>query len=188
MEPDPTYAQIVTARRALRIPGYATLSDVGLDGPWTTPYHLAAKSADGPVLLTYNYLDAPSARQHREQLLITGYLPAMTFNRVLDLALAKAGMVRAVLYVTHAFHLLPASRSAAIRPEDVDISFDTVARHELVGRRVIALGYVASRVCARFGIAHMPTSHPSARGLSFDQRAAALADAFMTLRLTYPNA
>ena len=174
---DLDFANAVEARRALRIPGYATLTDAGLDGPWTTPYQIASRSADGPVLLTYNYLDAPSARMHREQLLAQGFLPGMPFNAVLDRALAKCGMRRSDLYVTHAFHLLPEKRSASIRSGDVDISFDTVARHELSGRKVVALGAVAARVCARHGIAHIATPHPSARGLSFAQRAEALAAA-----------
>ena len=58
---------------------------------------------------------------------------------------------------------------------DVDLSFDAVARHELDGRRVIALGDVAARVCRRHGIAHVATPHPSARGLSFRHRAEVLA-------------
>ena len=175
MRADARYAGLVEARRALRIPGYATFADVGLDGPWTTPYQIASGSADGPVLLTYNYLDTPSARRHRAQLLAQGFLPGMPFNTVLDMALAQCGLKRSDLYVTHAFHLLPATRSASIRSTDVDISFDTIARHEVAGRRVIALGAVAARVCARHGIEHVATPHPSARGLSFAQRADALA-------------
>ncbi|MDB5612663.1 MAG: hypothetical protein JWQ22_316 [Devosia sp.] len=177
MPTDDPYAKLVDARRALRIPGYATFADVGLDGPWTTPYQIASRSADGPVLLTYNYLDAPSARKHRSQLLADGFLPRMPFNMVLNIALARTGMKRSDLYVTHAFHLLPATRSAAIQSGDVDISFDAIARHELSGRKVIALGAVAARVCARHGIAHLATTHPSARGLSFAGRAEALASA-----------
>lgn len=169
--------EFVAARRALRIPGYATLADVGLDGPWTTPYQIASASADGPVLLTYNYLDAPSAVSHRDELLSKGYLAGMPFNSVLEQALAQAGMRRSDLYVTHAFHLLPETRSAGVKARYVDHSFDSVGRHELTGRRVIALGTVAARVCRRHGIAHTATAHPSARGLSFAQRAEALAAA-----------
>lgn len=150
------------------------MSDVGLDGDWTTPYQIASRSPDGPVLLTFNYLDAPSAILHREQLLACGFLPGMPFNSVLELALNLAGMQRADLYVTHAFHLLPPTRSASIRPAHVDLSFDAVARHELEGRRVIALGDVAARVCRRHGIDHVATPHPSARGLSFRHRAEVL--------------
>ena len=177
MAADRAYPEIVAARRALRINGYATLADVGLDGPWTTPYQIASSSAAGPVLLTYNYLDAPSARQHRSLLLETGFLPGMPFNRVLDQALVLAGMVRSDLYVTHAFHLLPAKRSAAVKWADVDTSFDCVGRPEIAGRRVIALGAVAARACARHGIAHLATPHPSARGVSFAVRAERLARA-----------
>ena len=171
------FEAVVAARRSLHLPGYASYADVGLDGPWVTPYQIASASLTGPVLLTYNYLDAPTAHAHRATLRAIGYLPDMPFNRVLDLALSATGLTQADLYVTHAFHLLPDRRSAAIPAGLIDLSFDQVARHELVGRRVIALGETASRACRRHGIVHVATPHLSARGLSFVQRAAALADA-----------
>ena len=175
------YLALVEARRQLRLDGYDSYADVGLDGPWTTPYHLASSSPTGPVLLTYNYLDAPSARRHRGELLAQGYLSNMPFNRVLDLALAATRLSRADLYVTHAFHLLPASRSAVVPAAAIDQSFDAVARHELTGRRVIALGAVAARSCRRHGIAHLAVPHLSARGTSFAERATVLAQALLTL-------
>jgi hypothetical protein len=171
------YAALVEAWRQLRLDGYESYADVGLDGPWTTPYHLASSSPTGPVLLTYNYLDAPSARLHHDQLAARGYLPTMPFNRVLDLALLETGLTRADLYVTHAFHLLPLSRSAVVPAAAIDVSFDAIARHELAGRRVIALGAIAARCCRRHGIAATATPHPSARGTGFSDRARTLADA-----------
>lgn len=171
------YVRWVAQRRALALPTYASLSDVGLDGDWTTPYHLASCSPTGPVLLTYNYLDAPSALSHRLQLLEGGYLPSMPFNRVLDLALSEAMLTRADLYVTHAFHLLPPTRSASIPSRHIDVSFDAVGRHECAGRRVIALGEAAARLCRRHGIEHVTAPHPSARGLSFSAKARAIAAA-----------
>ena len=130
-------------------------------------------------MLTYNYLDGPSARQNPAKLLQHGYLAAMPFNRVLDLALRAAGMAREDLYVTHAFHLLPPSRSAAVRARDVDQSFDAIGRHELAGRRVIALGQAATRCCVRHGLPHASVPHLSARGLSFAERARPLAAALL---------
>jgi hypothetical protein len=59
------YEEIVERRRALRIEGYKTLSDVGFDGPWVTPYQKASRAANGPVLVAYNWLDARSAVKHR---------------------------------------------------------------------------------------------------------------------------
>ncbi len=182
------YADWVARRRALAITGYETFADVGLDGNWTTPYHLASAAPEGPVLLTYNYLDAPSARRHRETLLRLGYLPDMPFNRVLDLALHKAQLSRSDLYVTHGFHLLPATRSQAIRPADMDLSFDAVGRHECQGRPVIALGEAAARLCRRHGIAHNAVPHPSARGLPYRAKAEAIAGALAALRPTSPSA
>ncbi|KKB10090.1 hypothetical protein [Devosia chinhatensis] len=181
-EPDRAlYRKWVARRRALDLPGYASFADVGLDGEWTTPYHLAACAHDGPVLVTYNYLDAPSAKRDRDVLSRLGYLPDMAFNRVLDLALAQAETMRAELYVTHAFHMLPATRSAAIASKDVDTSFDIIGRHECEGRRVIALGEVAARTCRRHNIAHRAVPHPSARGTSFANRAGLLAEALREL-------
>lgn len=171
------YAEWVERRRALTLPGYLSFSDVQLDGDWTTPYHLAACSPIGPVLLTYNYLDAPSAMKHRTALSTLGYLPSMPFNRVLDLALAQTGLTRADIYVTHAFHLLPATRSASVASRDIDVSFDAVARHEIEGRRIIALGEAASRVCRRHGMAHTAVPHPSARGSDYSTRAKLIARA-----------
>lgn len=171
------YAGWVARRRALTLPGYRSFADVHLDGDWTTPYHLAACSPSGPVLLTYNYLDAPSATEHCTALATNGYLPTMPFNRVLDLALAQAGLTRAGLYVTHAFHMLPATRSASIASKDIDISFDSIARHEIEGRRIIALGEAAARVCRRHGLQHRAAPHPSARGFDFPTRAALIARA-----------
>lgn len=177
-----SYEDLVEARRALSIPGYESYAEVGLEGPWTTPYHLASCAPDGPVLLTYNYLDGPSARENHAELLRHGYIATMPFNRVLDLALEEAGMVRADLYVTHAFHLLPATRSALVPTRDIDISFDAVGRHELVGRRVIALGQAAARCCRRHGVAHDAIPHLSARGVSFAERAKPLAETLRALR------
>lgn len=165
------YAQIVERRRGLLIDGFAPYEVAGLEGEWVTPYHLAARSPTGPVLLTFNYLDHPSALAHRERLLMQGFLPEMTFNRVLDRALSRVGIERRDIYVTHAFHLLAPARSAGIWTRHIDLSFDAVARHELEGRQVIALGHAASNACRRFGVAHLAVVHPSARGRTLDEKA-----------------
>ena len=102
--------EIVALRRAFSWPGYESYAHAGLEGEWVTPYHVTCSNPTGPVLLTYNFLDAPTAREHREALSATGYLPAMRFNRVLDLALELAGLSRSDIYVTHAFHLLANTR------------------------------------------------------------------------------
>ncbi len=171
------YHAIIGLRRALRLKGYQTYADVGLDGDWVSPYQIASGSPTGPVLLTYNFLDAPTAQTHRDVLRAHGFLPAMLFNRVLDLALAMSGLTRCSLYVTHAFHLLPASRSAAVPRWAIDLSFEAVAKHELEGRNVIALGEVAGAACLRHGVAHRSVPHLSARGLSHMRKAALLAEA-----------
>jgi hypothetical protein len=178
------YSDWVARRRALALPGYETFADVGLDGDWTTPYHIASASLTGPVLLTYNYLDAPSARLYQAELARAGYLAAMPFNRVLDRALSMAGLTRADLYVTHAFHMLPRTRSEAVPARAIDVSFDAVGRYECADRAVIALGEAAARVCRRHGIDHIAVAHPSARGLSHLAKATSLADALSALPST----
>lgn len=165
------------ARRAFAPDGYATLADVGLDVDLVSPYQLACGNPDGPVLVTYNYLDAPTARANAHLLAQIGYLPDMLFNRVLDQALALTGLTRPALYVTHAFHALPARRSAQVPQRLVEDSFDRITRPEIAGRPVIALGRAAARACARFDIAHTAVAHPSARGLSGAAKAAQIARA-----------
>jgi hypothetical protein len=88
------YQEIIERRRALRIPGYATLADVGFDGPYVTPYQITACSLDGPVLVGKDWLDAPSVEANRATLKLLGYLPGIPFNEVLDRALLLAGLTR----------------------------------------------------------------------------------------------
>ena len=47
----------------------------------------------------------------------------MPFNKVLELALDLAGLTRADLYLTQAFHLLPHERSESIPQRHIDASF-----------------------------------------------------------------
>lgn len=179
-----TYSEIVERRRALRIPGYATLSEAGLEGEWITPYQISSRSSHGPVLVAFNWFDLPSARKHREKLLEQGYLEGIVFNRVMDLALADAGIARSDIYMTQAFHLLPAKRSQRIPTRHVDFSFDSITRHELYGRRVIAIGADAAGACRRHGVKFSAVAHLSARGqgLTFKAKSQALAKALIGSR------
>lgn len=170
-------ARLIEMRRSFTRPGYATYADVGVDGDYVSPYHLTCGNPAGPVLISYNWLDAPSARTHRATLRQMGYLPQMLFNRVLDRALQIARLTRDAIYLTHAFHLLPASRSAAIPQRDIEASFDAITRHEIAGRPVIALGNAAARACNRFAIPCRSLTHPSARGRSMRAKAAEIATA-----------
>lgn len=176
-----TYSEIVERRRALQINGYTTLSDAGFEGPWVTPYQISSCSPNGPVLVAYNWFDLPSAVKNREILLKKGFMPDITFNKVMDIALRMAGLDRSSIYMTQAFHLLPAKRSERISTKNVDISFDAVTRHELIGRRVITIGGDASGTCKRHGIEFSEVRHLSARGqgLTFDAKARALAQALI---------
>ena len=90
--------------------------------------------------------------------------------------------------MTQAFHLVPDKRSKNVPQRHIDESFDTVTRHELAGRKVIALGDDAAAACARHGVPHRRACHPSRRGSGCtNQRngeslAAALADAGFNAR------
>jgi hypothetical protein len=120
---------------------------------------------DGPVLVAHHWLDAQTVRQNRATLEKYCYLPGIPFNVVLDQALSICGITRAKLSVTQAFHLLPPNdRCYTIPARDVDVSFEAVTRHEVLGRSVIALGTAAARAWDRHGIHHIPLPHPSARG------------------------
>ncbi len=105
------YNDIISLRRSLKIPGYTSLSDLGFDGDWVSAYQIGSRSPDGPVLVADNWLDVPSFRENETILRSLGYLPGIKFNNVLDIALSMAGLKRAHIYVTQAFHLLPDVRS-----------------------------------------------------------------------------
>ena len=167
---------LIARRRAFRLPGYATLADVGLDGEYVSPLQICAGSPTGPALVAYHWLEADTARAKAACLRKLGYLPNIIFNKVVDAALAQCGLCRGDVYMTQAFHLLPAHRSSVVPVRDVDASFAAVTRFELQGRRVIALGHAAALACKRNGV--VPAAavmHPSARGLSIGAKAAALA-------------
>lgn len=176
-----SYTDIVARRRAFHIPGYATLADAGFEGDWVTPYQKASRSPTGPVLIAYNWLDAPSVDQHRDALQANGFLPGMIFNKVVDKALALRGLTRPDIYVTQVFHLLPMGRSESVPTKHADASFAAVTKHELIGRKVVALGDAAAGTCRRHGVPCEAVRHPSARGLSLDERAAELAAALQRL-------
>ncbi|WP_216646961.1 hypothetical protein [Roseivivax sp. THAF197b] len=153
------------------------MTDIGLDLPLVSPYQLSCGNPEGPVLISYNHMDAPTARAHRDRIAQDGYLPEMLFNRVLDRALEMAGLQRADLYLTHAFHALPETRSGVIPKPSVMESFERITRHEINDRPVIALGQVASECCAAFDVPHRSVPHLSARGMSIEVKARLLAEA-----------
>jgi hypothetical protein len=135
-----TYAENIVRRRSFSLLGYRTLEEVGLDGAYVSPLQILSKSATGPVLVAYNWFDAPSALRYASTLRTYGYMPGIAFNVVLEKALALVGMTRADVYMTQAFHLLPEGRSDPVPFRDVDLSFDAITKHEVQDRRVIALG------------------------------------------------
>ena len=93
-------------------------------------------------------------------------------------------MHRRDIYITQVLHLLPEHTvNEDSRPDLEECSFCEVTQHELIGRRVIALGRPAKKRCdwlkknaAEFCyVDWLP--HPSARGSKWQQRANELAEA-----------
>ena len=91
--------------------------------------------------------------------------------------LARLGLARADIYITPIFHLLTPRRSSTIPVAHARASFDAVGRHELMGRRPVALGTDSARVLRHFGVEHIGAPHPSARIGSYDARARHIAAA-----------
>ncbi|MEL6915163.1 MAG: hypothetical protein AAFP13_11750 [Pseudomonadota bacterium] len=167
----------ITARRAFRLQGYTTLAEAGFDGDYVSPIQITSGNPDGPMLMSKDWLDAPSAVANHAKLSRTGYLAHIPFNRVIDRALALVGLARADIYIAPIFCLLPPRRSHPLPAADARASFEAVTRLELNGRRPVALGHDSTRVLRHFDVPHIATCHPSARGLSFDARAERIAEA-----------
>jgi hypothetical protein len=172
------YNQAIESRRRFRLSGYVTLAEAGFEGPWVSPIQISSGNLTGPMMITKDWFDAPSAIANAAILQKLGYMPGIPFNMVLDAALDLIGLQRSDIYITPVFKLLPPQRSHPIRPGEARASFDAVTRHELLGRKPIAAGTDAIRVMQHFGIPHVPSIHPSARGLDFGSRAKLLAKAF----------
>ncbi|MFD0860066.1 uracil-DNA glycosylase family protein [Roseovarius aquimarinus] len=171
------YTRAIAARRAFRLPDYPTLADYGFDGDYVSPIQIACGNLGGPLLISKDWLDAPSAMEHRTHLQRYGHLPDNPFIRVIDKALALLNLRREDIYITPVFHLLTPKRSSTIPAAHARASFDAIGRHELMGRRPVALGTDAANVLSHFGIDHAIAPHPSARIGSFDARAALIAKA-----------
>ena len=104
-----------------------------------------------------------------------GYLPQIPFNRALDRVLACVGLTRGDIYITQACHFLPRNNRRQPVPADLmDRSIEAVTRHEVEGRRVIALGGEAQAALKRAGVDCLACPHPSS---SVAGRYGALADA-----------
>ncbi|PVA09352.1 hypothetical protein DC366_14630 [Pelagivirga sediminicola] len=171
------YSRAIAARRAFRLPGYPTLADLGFDGDYVSPIQIACGNLTGPLLISKDWLDAPSATTHRDHLQHHGHLASNPFIRVIDKALARLNLTRADIYITPVFHLLTPKRSSTIPAAHARASFDAIGRLELMGRRPVALGTDAASVLTHFGVDHTAAPHPSARIGSYDARAALIAKA-----------
>ncbi|MEQ5871194.1 hypothetical protein J4E08_14980 [Sagittula sp. NFXS13] len=171
------YIDAIRRRRALSLPGYRTLAEEGFDGDYVSPIQMTSGNLSGPMIISKDWLDAPSANANRAILTQQGYLPGNPYNRVIDKVLDLVGLTRADIYITPVFALLTATRSSVIPMKDKRASFEAVGQYELMGRRPIACGTDAASVLRGFGIDHIETIHPSARGLTFDDRAARIAKA-----------
>ena len=83
------YQEIIGRRRALVIAPFRSLTDVGFDGPWVTPYQISSQSPDGPALVALHWLEEETIRVQRPVLEKFGYLPDIRFNTVIDMALKR---------------------------------------------------------------------------------------------------
>ena len=171
------YVQAITARRAFRLPGYPTLADEGFDGDYVSPIQMTSGNISGPMLVSKDWLDAPSVRMHREELTRQGYLSNNPFNRVIDKVLGLLNLSRAEIYITPVFHLLTPRRSSTIPAAHARASWEAVGQYERLGRRPIALGYDAARALAHYGVPYIRAPHPSARIGTFDDKAEQIAEA-----------
>ncbi|KIC51284.1 hypothetical protein [Tateyamaria sp. ANG-S1] len=171
------YHRAIAARRAFRLPGYPTLAEAGFDGDYVSPIQMTSGNLTGPLLMSKDWLDAPSANANKAQLKRTGYLPNIPYNKVIDRVLKRLNLTRADIYITPIFHLLTSKRSSTIPVAHARASFDAIGRHELLGRRPVALGTDSARVLQHFGIDHVTAPHPSARIGSYDMRAEQIAQA-----------
>ncbi|MDE3257707.1 MAG: hypothetical protein OYM47_07745 [Gemmatimonadota bacterium] len=177
--------ELIARRRAFNIPGfgYKTLAEVGLDGDYVSPIQKTSNSTTGPILIGKHWNSAKNALQKRDLLVEFGYDVFSRFNKVLDEALKCAGMGRANVYITQAFHLLPGTdKSQSIKLEHIRMSFREITIHELDGRPVIAMGNTAQKACDRFGVEYIPVPHPSHRQMPVEERVAALRDALCVSR------
>jgi hypothetical protein len=113
------YQEIIGRRRALVIAPFRSLTDVGFDGPWVTPYQISSQSPDGPALVALHWLEEETIRVQRPVLEKFGYLPDIRFNTVIDMALKRQGLKRSDIYVTQTFHLIPQTRSEQIPLSDM---------------------------------------------------------------------
>jgi hypothetical protein len=171
----------ITNRRALRIEGYKTLAEVGFDADYVTPYQITSNSSDGPVLIGFHWANEAHIIQHREILKRLGYLPSSRFNIVLSLALNQRALCREDIYMTQTFHLVPTARSEKISQKAIDQSFYQVTCHEVIGRKVLALGDDAFFACRRHGINAVHVFHPSQRHLSDSEKARIIAEGMAEL-------
>ncbi|THH36039.1 hypothetical protein E4Z66_13310 [Aliishimia ponticola] len=172
-----SYANAISARRRFALPDYPTLADKGFDGDYVSPIQMTSGALDGPLLISKDWLDAPSVDRHRAELQQQGYLRGNPFNRVIDLTLGLLGLRRAQIYITPVFHLLTPRRSSQIPAAHARASFEAVGQYELMGRRPVALGTDSARVLRFFGIDHVTAPHPSARIGSYAARAEQIASA-----------
>ena len=62
------YQRAIAARRAFALPGYPTLAEAGFDGPYVSPIQMTSGALSGPLLMSKDWLDAPSVARHRDEL------------------------------------------------------------------------------------------------------------------------
>lgn len=173
------YDTAIKARRAFRLNGFHTLAHEGFDGDYVSPIQISSGNLTGPMLISKDWLDVPSVRANKEELERVGYLASIKYNKVIDLALEAVNLRRSDIYISPIFHLLVNGRSSPIPASGARASFDLVGRHELLGRRPIALGIDAAATLDYFNVPHIKVVHPSARKFTYAQKAEIIAEAII---------
>jgi hypothetical protein len=100
------YQEIIERRRAPVIEPFRSLTDVGFDGPWVTPYQILSNSPDGPALVALHWLDEETIRVQCPVLGKVGDLPDIRFNTVIDMAPKRQNLKKSDIYVTQTYHLI----------------------------------------------------------------------------------
>jgi hypothetical protein len=102
-------------------------------------------------------------------------MPGITFNNVLERALEIVGKKRSGHLRDAVISSFAVDSFCHDRKKTFERSFDEITRHELDGRRVVAVGNDVAGACKRLGIKYRAVVHPSARRRSNEDKAMALA-------------
>ena len=150
-----TFKSNIERRRRFSLPKYKSLKDVGFDDEYVTPLQIEARSPTGPCLVSHYWFNVEGLEEcyrnceEYQFLREHGYARKLRFNQILDSVLKRIGIQRKDTYMTQIFHLLPSKGQP--KPKDIWPSFEAITQHEIRGRKVVAIGEPAEKICRTFG-------------------------------------